>query len=83
MTEEKKRGFAALSPEEHRAICSKGGKASHAKGTGNEFDSETGRKAGIKGGHSHSIEHFREIGRKGGRAKRRKKTDDTKKETDE
>ncbi len=52
MTEPKKskRGFAAMSPETQRAIASKGGRASHARGTGHEWDSKAARAAGRKGG---------------------------------
>jgi len=46
----KKRGFAAMDPEEQREIASQGGKAAHEKGTANEFDSESAREAGRKGG---------------------------------
>lgn len=70
MTDTKKslRGFAAMSPEKRAAIASKGGKAVHAKGTGHELNSETGRVAGRKGGlvTSANREHMREIGRRGG-----------------
>lgn len=45
-----RRGFAAMDPEKQRAIASKGGKASHAAGTGHEWDSESAREAGRKGG---------------------------------
>jgi general stress protein YciG len=47
---QKKRGFAAMDPDEQREIASEGGKAAHQKGTANEFDSESGREAGRKGG---------------------------------
>ena len=39
-----------MSPERRREIASKGGKAAHASGNANEFNSETGREAGRKGG---------------------------------
>jgi general stress protein YciG len=45
-----RRGFACMSPEKQRAIASKGGKASHAAGTGHEWTRETAREAGRKGG---------------------------------
>ncbi len=45
-----RRGFAAMDPEKRREIASKGGKASHEKGTGHEWTSETAREAGRKGG---------------------------------
>ena len=47
-----KRGFASMDPEKQREIASKGGKASHEKGTAHEFSSEEAREAGRKGGRS-------------------------------
>lgn len=44
------RGFASMDPDQQREIASKGGKAAHEKGTANEFDSESAREAGRKGG---------------------------------
>ncbi len=44
------RGFANLSPEERKAISSRGGKASHAKGTAHRYTSEEAKAAGRKGG---------------------------------
>lgn len=44
------RGFAAMDPAKQRAIASQGGKASHEKGTGHEWDSAAAREAGRKGG---------------------------------
>ena len=46
------RGFAGMDPEEQRRIASEGGKASHEKGTGHEWDSKEAREAGKKGGES-------------------------------
>jgi uncharacterized protein len=49
------RGFASMDPDRQREIASMGGKAAHEKGTANEFDSESGARAGRKGGKaSHS-----------------------------
>jgi len=45
-----RRGFAAMDPAVQRAIARKGGVASHAQGTGHEWNSEAARAAGIKGG---------------------------------
>jgi general stress protein YciG len=59
-----RRGFAAMDPEKQRAIASKGGKASHAAGTGHEWDSESAREAGRKGGQAS----------RGGRGKLRSET---------
>ena len=44
------RGFAGMDPEKQREIASRGGKAAHQSGNANEFDSESGREAGKKGG---------------------------------
>lgn len=44
------RGFAGMSPEKQREIASRGGKAAHLKGTAHEWDTETARAAGRKGG---------------------------------
>lgn len=49
-TEIKKRGFAAIDPAKQKEIASKGGKASHVKGTGHEWTKEQAREAGRKGG---------------------------------
>lgn len=48
--EKSERGFAAMDPEKQREIASEGGKASHEKGTGHEWDSKEAREAGKKGG---------------------------------
>lgn len=39
-----------MDPAKQKEIASKGGKASHALGTGHEWNSETAREAGRKGG---------------------------------
>jgi uncharacterized protein len=44
------RGFAGMDPEKQREIASKGGKAAHESGNANEFDSDSAREAGRKGG---------------------------------
>jgi len=44
------RGFAAMSPEQQRAIASAGGRAAHQSGHAHEFTSEEARAAGRKGG---------------------------------
>lgn len=44
--EPRRRGFAAMTPEERRALGSKGGRVAHARGTANKFNSETGSAAG-------------------------------------
>jgi len=68
MTEKKKRGFAAMSPEQQRAIASKGGKSAHAQGVAHEFSSEEAKIAGKKGGLSVSKDksHMSKIGKRGG-----------------
>lgn len=45
-----RRGFAAMDPAKQREIASRGGRASHERGTGHEWTSETARVAGRKGG---------------------------------
>lgn len=45
-----RRGFAVMDPTRQREIASKGGRASHAKGTGHEWNAEAAREAGRKGG---------------------------------
>src|SRR5438270_2439367 len=50
MSANRKTGFAAMDPKKQREIASKGGRASHAKGTGYEFTSDEARIAGRKGG---------------------------------
>jgi len=49
-SQKRKRGFAAMTPEQRKAIASKGGKAAQAKGTGHRFDHEEAVAAGSKGG---------------------------------
>ena len=63
-----KRGFARLTPEERKALASKGGKVAHESGTAHEFTSEAGRVAGQAGGRavSQDREHMRRIGTLGG-----------------
>lgn len=45
-----RRGFAAMDASKQKAIASKGGKASHAHGTGHEWTASSAREAGRKGG---------------------------------
>src|ERR1700712_3743242 len=70
-----RRGFALMNPERQREIARKGGKAAHEKGTAHQFTSDEAREAGRKGGQvvSHNREHMVEIGRNGGRARRRRR----------
>jgi uncharacterized protein len=51
-TTENKRGFGSrhFDPERQREIASMGGKAAHASGNAHEWNSETAREAGKKGG---------------------------------
>jgi general stress protein YciG len=48
--ESSNRGFASMDPEQQREISREGGKASHEKGTGHEWNSQEAREAGKKGG---------------------------------
>ena len=70
-----RRGFALMNAERQREIARKGGKAAHEKGTAHQFTSDEAREAGRKGGQmvSQHREHMVEIGRSGGRARRRKR----------
>ena len=72
-----RRGFALMDPDRQREIARRGGKAAHEKGTAHQFTSEEARDAGRKGGQmvSQHREHMVEIGRSGGRARRRPKAE--------
>lgn len=61
-------GFAAMTPEEHRAICARGGVNAQKTGRTYRFTSETAKEAGRKGGVAAAQIPGRlsEIGRKGG-----------------
>ena len=74
-----KRGFAAMSPEEHRRVASLGGKAVPAASRGFSNNPEAAAAAGRKGGKAVSPEKrtfaknpalAREAGRKGGQSTR-------------
>jgi general stress protein YciG len=56
----KKRGFAAMSKQKQREIASKGGKASHKKGTAHEWDSGEAKRAGGLGGAASSMDDLDE-----------------------
>ena len=75
------RGFAGMTPDQRRALGSKGGRTAHARGTANKFTPETASVAGRRPhengtAHKWTSEEAREAGRKGGMAshKRRKPT---------
>ena len=75
----KARGFAAMTPEERRALGSKGGKTAHQRGTANKFTPETASVAGRRPhqngtAHKWTSEEAREAGRKGGSALRRRRS---------
>ena len=69
--EPKPRGFAAMNPEMHKEIASKGGKATQRLGVGHKFSSEEASAAGRKGGRTiASIPgHMAALGRKGAKAR--------------
>lgn len=71
---EKKHGFAALTPERHKEIAARGGRAAHAGGNAHTFSYEEASLAGEKGGLkvSQDVEHMKRIGRKGGLANKGK-----------
>jgi general stress protein YciG len=80
-TTPKPRGFAALTPDQRRALGSKGGRTAHARGTANKFTPESASVAGRipheRGtAHKWSTEEAREAGRKGGSAPRRRAPQD-------
>jgi hypothetical protein len=52
MTENKPRGFAAMTPERRQTLAGRGGRAAHAKGTAHHWTREEARIAGVKGGSS-------------------------------
>ena len=74
-----RRGFALMDPQRQKEIARKGGRAAHEKGTAHQFTPDEARAAGRKGGMvvSQHREHMVEIGRSGGRARRRRKGDDS------
>ncbi len=63
------RGFGAMDPARQRELASRGGKAAHEQGTAHEFDSESARRAGQRGGAKVSRDraHMARIGSLGGR----------------
>jgi general stress protein YciG len=65
-----RRGFAAMSPEQHRAIARLGGLTAQRDGKAHRFSSEEARAAGRKGGQALSTDtdHMAKIGRRGGKA---------------
>lgn len=69
--EPRPRGFAAMTPEMHKAIASKGGKAAHSRGVAHKFTREEASAAGRKGGRKiASIPgHMAALGRKGAKAR--------------
>jgi general stress protein YciG len=50
MKKRAKRGFAAMSPEQRKAIASKGGRAAQRKGTAHKWTPEEAVEAGRRGG---------------------------------
>lgn len=65
------RGFAAMPPEQQRAIARLGGLKAHEDGRAHRFTSEQARVAGRKGGEVVSVdkEYMAKIGRRGGKAR--------------
>lgn len=57
----KRCGFAAMPPEQVRAIASKGGRAAHAAGTAHKFTSAEARAAGKKGGRAPHVRRGRTV----------------------
>jgi general stress protein YciG len=74
-SQKSKSGFALMDRETLKAIASKGGKSAHAQGVAHEFGGEEARKAGAKGGNAVAKDraHMAEIGRRGGKARQRRR----------
>lgn len=64
-----------MDPARQREIASMGGKIAHERGLAHEFDTREAVKYGRKGGIEVSKDraHMAEIGRRGGRARKKKK----------
>jgi general stress protein YciG len=82
MSEEKPksmRGFASMSPERRKEVCSAGGKAAHAKGKAHKFTTEEARLAGKIGGQKikdkAEPDHFKKLGSLGGKARHKSRID--------
>jgi len=74
--DEHRRGFARLTPEQRKALGSKGGRTAHDRGTANKFTPDVASRAGKipheRGtAHHWTSEQAREAGRKGGVAARK------------
>lgn len=69
---DKPRGFAAMAPDTHKAICSKGGRTAHQLGVAHEFSSAEASAAGRRGGKKVASVpgYMAELGRKGAKARR-------------
>jgi general stress protein YciG len=72
-TDNSKRGFATMAPEELKVLAAKGGRTAQAQGNAHRFTSEEARKGGAKTGAAmaRDVSYMAEIGRKGGFARRR------------
>ena len=71
-SEHKPRGFAAMSPEQHKATAAKGGREAHRRGVAHRFTKAEAAAAGRKGGAKMASVpgHMAELGRIGGRARK-------------
>ncbi len=63
-----------MEPEKQRELAKRGGLAAHEQGRAHTFSSEEAREAGRKGGRTvaKDRQHMSEIGRAGGRARKKK-----------
>ncbi len=73
------RGFAAMTPDQRRALGSKGGRTAHERGTANKFTPESATVAGKipheRGtAHKWTSDEARDAGRKGGTASRHRRS---------
>jgi uncharacterized protein len=69
---ERKRGFAVMNPERQRELARLGGRKAHELGTAHEWNTETARAAGRKGGKvvAQKPGHMAMIGQRGGKARK-------------
>jgi hypothetical protein len=72
-TKKTRRGFAAMEPEELKALAAKGGRAAQSQGKAHRFTTEEARKGGARAGAAvaRDVAYMAEIGRRGGLARQR------------
>ncbi|MFA6427686.1 MAG: stress-induced protein [Candidatus Magasanikbacteria bacterium] len=75
MKKEKKQGFLSMTVKQRQAIARKGGQSAHATGKAHKLTFEERSKGGQKsqGNFKYRPEAAKEAGRKGGKARKRRK----------